>query len=631
MIPSIDWLDDPEVFSRGTVPAHSDHQYYKTVEEIDQASSFTQDLNGTWQFHFAPTPGQRLTDFFVPQFDTQQMDEIQVPQHIELAGYAQIKYINTLYPWEGKEYRRPVGTDSYTAAGSSLFSTSKFNCVGQYLRQFDLDEGLRGQRIKVRFDGVQTAMYVWVNGHFIGYAEDSFTPSEFDITEWVRERGNVIAVEVFKYSSASYLEDQDFFRFFGIFRDVTLLAQPQVHLEDLSLVPTVTDDFKQGNLAIKMKLDDDQQQGLGESTIRITIFDSAKVRLLERTVAATSVVNIDHLQINDVQLWSNQHPNLYSFRAEIIDEVGHTIEVIPYRFGFRKIEIKNNVILLNGQRLIISGVNRHEWNCRTGRCIDEADMRFDLKTFDELNINAVRTCHYPDQDLWYYLCDEHGTYVMAENNLETHGSWQKMGVVEPSYNVPGSVKEWRGAVLARAQNNYELLKNHPSIIFWSLGNESFAGENIAKMNEYYKTMDPHRLTHYEGVFRDPEYRDRVSDVESRMYAYPAEIAEYLESNPDKPYLNCEYMHSMGNSVGGMKSYDDLVQKYDSYQGGFIWDYVDQALLVKDEVTGKMVLRYGGDFDDRHSDYEFSGDGLLFADRQFKPATQEVKYFYGKYK
>lgn len=217
MIPSIDWLDDPEVFSRGTVPAHSDHQYYKTVEEIDQASSFTQDLNGTWQFHFAPTPGQRLTDFFVPQFDTQQMDEIQVPQHIELAGYAQIKYINTLYPWEGKEYRRPVGTDSYTAAGSSLFSTSKFNCVGQYLRQFDLDEGLRGQRIKVRFDGVQTAMYVWVNGHFIGYAEDSFTPSEFDITEWVRERGNVIAVEVFKYSSASYLEDQDFFRFLVFF------------------------------------------------------------------------------------------------------------------------------------------------------------------------------------------------------------------------------------------------------------------------------------------------------------------------------------------------------------------------------------------------------------------------------
>lgn len=625
---SIDWLDDPAVFSVGNEPAHSDHNYYKTIDEIEQSSSFTQSLNGNWLFNFAQTLQVRLKDFFSLQFDADKMDTIQVPQHIELAGYEQIKYINTLYPWEGKEYRRPVGTDSYEKNSSSLFSTSELNCVGQYRKQFDLDDSLSGQRIKLRFDGVQTAMYVWINGNFIGYAEDSFTPSEFDITKWVHGTGNVVAVEVFKYSSASYLEDQDFFRFFGIFRDVTLLAEPKAHIADLSLVPTVMNDFKQGNLAVKLKLAGDQ---LEKSKVRITVSDSSKIKLLEYTVVADELINIDHLQIDNVQLWSNQQPTLYNFQAEVIDENGDLIEVVPYRFGFRKIEIKNNLILLNGQRLIISGVNRHEWNCETGRCINEADMRDDLKTFDELNINAVRTCHYPDQDLWYYLCDEQGTYVMAENNLETHGSWQKMGAVEPSYNVPGSVKEWQEVVLARAKNNYELLKNHPSIIFWSLGNESFAGENIAKMNQYYKTMDPYRLTHYEGVFRDPKYRDQVSDVESRMYAYPAEITEYLESNPDKPYLNCEYMHSMGNSVGGMKSYDDLINKYDSYQGGFIWDFVDQALLVDDEVTGKKVLRYGGDFDDRHSDYEFSGDGLLFADRQLKPAAQEVKYFYGKYK
>lgn len=629
MIPSIGWLDDPEIFSQGTVPAHSDHHYYKTAQEVQQGNSFEQSLNGTWQFHFAPTPQVRLTDFFDSQFDPAHMDEIQVPQHIELAGYAQIKYINTLYPWEGKEYRRPVGTESYSPENSSPFATSEMNCVGQYRKQFDLDKGLQGQRIKVRFDGVQTAMYVWVNGHFVGYSEDSFTTAEFDITQWVHAQHNVIAVEVFKYSTASYLEDQDFFRFFGIFRDVTLLAEPAVHLADLSLVPTVSDDFTQGDLAIQMKLTGESAQ-LRTSTIRVTIADSANNQLLTQTMAAEERTTPEPLHFDEVTLWSNQHPTLYHFQAEIIDATGSVIEVIPYQFGFRKIEIKNNVVILNGQRLIISGVNRHEWNCQTGRVISEQDMRADLKTFDELNINAVRTCHYPDQDLWYDLCDQHGTYVMAENNLETHGSWQKMGAVEPSYNVPGSVPEWRGAVMARAQNNYEMLKNHASILFWSLGNESFAGENIAQMNAYYKTMDPNRLTHYEGVFRNPAYRDRISDVESRMYATPAEIAEYLENNPDKPYLNCEYMHSMGNSVGGMKSYDDLIQKYPSYQGGFIWDFVDQALLVKDEITGQQVMRYGGDFDDRHSDYEFSGDGLLFADRQSKPATQEVKYFYGKY-
>ena len=292
---------------------------------------------------------------------------------------------------------------------------------------------------------------------------------------------------------------------------------------------------------------------------------------------------------------------------------------------------EDKVIYVNNHRLILNGVNRHEWNAHSGRVISVDDMRKDIQIMLDNNINAVRTCHYPDQLPWYHLCDKAGLYVMAENNLESHGSWQKMGAVEPSYNVPGDNPHWLAAVVDRARSNYEWFKNHPSIIFWSLGNESFAGEDIAAMQAFYKEHDSSRLVHYEGVVRAPEFRDRISDVESRMYETPANIARYLENNPDKPFLNCEYMHDMGNSLGGMQSYNDLIDQYPMYQGGFIWDFIDQALLVHDPVTNQEVLRYGGDFDERHSDYEFSGDGLLFADRTPKPAMQEGKYYYGLHK
>ena len=280
------------------------------------------------------------------------------------------------------------------------------------------------------------------------------------------------------------------------------------------------------------------------------------------------------------------------------------------------------------------------------------DMLSDIQTFKENNINAVRTCHYPDQIPWYYLCDQDGIYMMAENNLESHATWQKMGAIEPSYNVPGSVPQWKEVVVDRARSNYEYFKNHTSILFWSLGNESFAGDNLVAMQQFYKEHDDSRLVHYEGVCHthdysdqipslDPanylpkggtkDYRDQISDVESWMYLPPKQVEEYLKNNPDKPFMECEYMHDMGNSAGGMGSYIKLLDKYPQYFGGFIWDFIDQALQVKDPISGQMVMRYGGDFDDRHSDYEFSGDGLMFADRTPKPAMQEVRYYYGLHK
>jgi beta-galactosidase len=624
----IKWLDEPETFRVNQLPAHSDHYYYGNYDEWRHNNSrFAQNLDGQWQFNFAENPRKRENDFYKVDYDSSSFGTIEVPSEIELNNYAQNNYINTLIPWEGKIYRRPAYALSPDDAQEGSFSDGDDNTVGEYLKHFDLEPSLRGKQIRIRFDGVERAMYVWLNGHFIGYAEDSFTPSEFDLTPYIQDEGNVLAVEVFKHSTASWIEDQDMFRFSGIFRSVNLLAQPLVHVEDLNIRPIVTDNYQDGIFNVDLQL-----HGEKTGNVNVRVIDNDGNTLVNETHPVDSTVKVQDQFLENVHLWDNHDPYLYQLLIEIRDDEGNLVELVPYRFGFRRIEInKDHVVLLNGQRLIINGVNRHEWNAKRGRAITMDDMTSDIHTFKENNINAVRTCHYPDQIPWYYLCDDNGIYMMAENNLESHATWQKMGAIEPSYNVPGSVPQWRDVVVDRARTNYETFKNHPSILFWSLGNESYAGDNIVKMNEFYKKHDDSRLVHYEGVCHTPEYRDRISDVESWMYLPPKEVEEYLKNNPDKPFMECEYMHDMGNSDGGMGSYISLLDKYPQYFGGFIWDFIDQALLVKDPVSGQEVMRYGGDFDDRHSDYEFSGDGLMFADRTPKPAMQEVRYYYGLHK
>lgn len=627
------WLDNPEVFKVNQLEPHSDHCYYLDYSDMKKEKNpLLQSLNGQWEFAYSKNVMERPVDFYKETFDASGFDKIMVPGHIELAGYDKIRYINTMYPWEGKEYHRGAYSMEATGAEEGMFSEAQYNPVGSYIKYFDLDNNMCGKRIHICFEGVEEAMYLWLNGQFIGYAEDSFTPSEFDLTPYVKEKGNVLAVQVHKMSTAAFLEDQDFFRFFGIFRNVTLKAIPDVHLEDVWFKPVLNQDNESGSVSVSMKVSATDSQNV---TAGFILKDREENILVEKSLQLNK--ENDHLEgticvdLESVRLWDNHNPYLYHAYIELKAEDGSLAEVIPYDIGFRRIEIIDKVVYLNGKRLIITGVNRHEWNARTGRCIGIEDMKADISCMLRNNINSVRTCHYPDQIPWYYMCDDAGIYVMAETNLESHGSFQKLGAIEPSCNVPGSIPQWRDAVLERAKNNFETFKNHTSILFWSLGNESYAGDDIEAMNVYFAEKKDGRLVHYESSYYNRAYEDTISDFETRMYAKPEDVEEYLNNSPKKPYILCEFMHDMGNSMGGLGSYMKLIDKYDMYHGGFIWDFIDQAIMVKDSVTGKDVLRYGGDFDDKPSDYEFSANGIVFADRKEKPAMQEVRYYYGLYR
>ena len=627
------WLDNPEVFKVNQLEPHSDHCYYLDYSDMKKEKNpLLQSLNGQWEFAYSKNAMERPVDFYKETFDASGFDKIMVPGHIELAGYDKIRYINTMYPWEGKEYHRGAYSMQATGAEEGMFSEAQYNPVGSYIKYFDLDKNMCGKRIHICFEGVEEAMYLWLNGQFIGYAEDSFTPSEFDLTPYVKEKGNVLAVQVHKMSTAAFLEDQDFFRFFGIFRNVTLKAIPDVHLEDVWFKPVLNQDNESGSVSVSMKVSAPDSQNV---TAGFILKDREENILVEKSLQLNK--ENDHLEgticvdLESVKLWDNHNPYLYHAYVELKAEDGSLAEVIPYDIGFRRIEIIDKVVYLNGKRLVITGVNRHEWNARTGRCIGIEDMKADISCMLRNNINSVRTCHYPDQIPWYYMCDDAGIYVMAETNLESHGSFQKLGAIEPSCNVPGSIPQWRDAVLERAKNNFETFKNHTSILFWSLGNESYAGDDIEAMNVYFAEKKDGRLVHYESSYYNRAYEDTISDFETRMYAKPEDVEEYLNNSPKKPYILCEFMHDMGNSMGGLGSYMKLIDKYDMYHGGFIWDFIDQAIMVKDSVTGKDVLRYGGDFDDKPADYEFSANGIVFADRKEKPAMQEVRYYYGLYR
>ena len=549
---SLTWLSDPEVFEVNRIAAHSDHFFYEKEEEVSlkERMPLRQYLNGEWRFSYGENPDKRAKDFYREDYDLSHFLRIQVPGHIQTQGYDHMHYINTMYPWDGQEeLRPPMVSDDY-------------NPVGSYIKEFELKEELKGKQTFLSFQGVEAAFYVWLNGKFVGYGEDSFTPSEFEVTSFVKEGKNRLAVEVYKRCSGSWLEDQDFWRFSGIFRDVYLYGVPKIHVQDLFLHANLDDSFREGTFSAEWEI-------LGRekgAELELVLEDpNGTVLFKERRSAENGSISCRN--VGTVQPWSGEKPYLYTFFVRIYDREGSLVEVVRETAGFRRFEMKDGLMLLNGKRVVFRGINRHEFDYRKGRAIGKEEMLWDIRFMKRHNINAVRTCHYPNQSFWYRLCDEYGIYLIDETNLESHGSWQKLGQCEPSWNVPGNLPQWKEAVLDRARSMLERDKNHPSVVIWSCGNESYAGEDILAMAEFFRQRDPSRLVHYEGCVWNREY-EGCTDMESRMYAKPEEIAAYLDSDPSKPYISCEYMHAMGNSCGGMKLYTDLEDRYEKYQGGF---------------------------------------------------------------
>ena len=644
-------IHDPKFFKENCMAAHSDHVTYKNeAEAVEQNSSFRLSLDGIWKFHYAKNDAQTIPGFEAEDYNCRPWDDIRVPAHIQMEGYDIPQYANIQYPWDGREdvWHDAVPTD--------------FNPVASYVKYFTLPEGFVKNGLYISFQGVESGFALWLNGSYVGYSEDSFTPSEFDLTPYVKEGENKLALKVFKWTSSSWCEDQDFYRFSGIFRSVYLYTMPKVHVYDLKVQPVVAeslesadlvldmeicgkaetveksaDDAKMQNVSAKITLTgsrDDSKEGAAGSVSENTIFSetisfqpnntSDTIRFTD-TGAAT--VHFEQ-EVNHPNLWSAEHPELYTLTVELLDESGNCVEYISQNIGFRRFEMKDGIMTLNGKRIVFKGVNRHEFSSKTGRAVSKEEVLQDIITMKQNNINAIRTCHYPDASGIYELCDRYGLYMIAENNLESHGSWDAAshGLVPKDTIVPGDNMDWEPMMLDRVNSCYQRDKNHPAILIWSVGNESYGGKVIFDMSEKFRALDPYRLVHYEGIFNDRRY-EGTSDMESQMYTSVENIKKFLAEHKEKPFICCEYTHAMGNSCGAMHKYTDLTDTEPRYQGGFIWDYIDQSILKKDRY-GQEFQAYGGDCGERPTDYNFSGNGICYGgERDASPKMQEVKFNY----
>ncbi len=612
-------IHDPKFFKENCMAAHSDHVAYANETEAEEKkSSFRLLLDGIWKFHYARNYTQTVNGFEAETFDCKCWEDIRVPAHIQMEGYDIPQYVNIQYPWDGRE---DVWRDAVP---------SEFNPVASYVKYFTLPEGFRKSGLYISFQGVESGFALWLNGHYVGYSEDSFTPSDFDLTPYVKEGENKLAVQVFKWTSSSWCEDQDFYRFSGIFRSVYLYTMPKVHVYDLKVQPIVDEAVLNADLLVTMQM-------RGEGKARLTLTGSRNYSVLEEK--EEQIIFSEELPVSEGEvhfekevkkpdLWSAEIPNLYTLTIECFDQNGERSELVSQRIGFRRFEMKDGIMTLNGKRIVFKGVNRHEFSSKTGRAVTREEVLKDIVTMKQNNINAIRPCHYPDASIIYDLCDEYGLYMIAENNLESHGSWDAAmhGSVPKDTIVPGDNMDWEPMMLDRVNSCYQRDKNHPAVLIWSVGNESYGGKVIFDMSEKFRALDPYRLVHYEGIFNDRRY-EATSDMESQMYTSVENVKKFLAEHKEKPFIMCEYTHAMGNSCGAMHKYTDLTDTEPRYQGGFIWDYIDQSILKKDRY-GKDFQAYGGDFLERPTDYNFSGNGICYGgDRDPSPKVQEVKFNY----
>ena len=606
-----EWQSNPEIVGINKLPQHATFMPYDSFEEAERCKRYESSrcklLNGKWRFKLYKNYAYKPTDFAQPHYDSHNWDTVQVPGSWTMQGYDQNQYCNVRYPWEGSEDICPPN------------APTSHNPVGCYLKKIHINKALLLKRIVICFEGVESAFYLYVNGKRVGYSESTFNRSEFDITDYLVEGSNLIGVEVYRWCTGSWLECQDMWRMAGIFRDVYIYTTEKDHIRDFVIMAEPNETLSDGYFEVLVKTHG--TYAALSLDLNIIDRDGNMVALDSRYAESDNITNLKAI-VTNARMWSAEDPYLYTLIITLKYN-GKPIEYISSKFGFRKVEIKNGIILINSKRIVFKGTNRHEFDCRTGRYISEEVMISDILQMKRNNINAVRTSHYPNCPRWLELCDEYGLYVIDENNMETHGTnWSK---IIGSPQIPDSRPEWETACMERIKALYNRDKNHTCVVCWSLGNESLGGATVQKMHDWLKDADDSRFIHFE-CRRDPNEKN-LSDVQSHMYALPCECEEYAKSGSDgRPYILCEYTHAMGNSCGSTEEYTELWDKYPCLQGGFVWDWVDQSILTTDE-NGTEYLAYGGDFGENPHDGHFCGNGLLFGDRTPTPKLYEIKKLY----
>ncbi|MFK4189008.1 glycoside hydrolase family 2 TIM barrel-domain containing protein [Streptomyces sparsogenes] len=599
------WDADPRIFQVNREAARARLVPYAGPADAlrgrFQDSPYYRSLNGGWRFRWSRNADQRPTGFQAPDFDDSGWNHIPVPSNWEIEGYPEPIYLNIKYPWIGYETPNPPQVPK------------DFNPVGSYRRAFTVPAGWSGRRTLLSFQGVKSAFFVWVNGERVGYSEDSYTPAEFDITPHVRKGGNVLAVEVHRWSDGSWLEDQDMIDLSGIFRDVYLYSIPPVHVQDVFVHTELDSAYRDAVLTVDVTVRDRDGDGTAGHRVAADLFDARGRRVVRLSGDAGDGSASLKGDVRAPALWSAEDPNLYTLVVTLTDARGRTIDVHSTRIGFRQVEYGPGRFTVNGEPVMFRGTNRHETDPERGQAVDEARMIEDIRLMKQHNINAVRTSHYPNHPRWLELCDEYGLYVIDEANLETHGVRDK---------VPGSLPEWTDACVDRLRSMVERDKNHPCVVVWSLGNEAGQGTNFKAMADWAHARDASRPVHYEGM-------NSVADLHSEMYTSPGGVEAYGRSGNQTPFMLCEYNHSMGNSGGNLQEYWDVFERYPNLHGAFVWDWVDQAIRLPVPGDSRHTyLSYGGDW---HAGYPTDGNfccnGLVAADRSVHPGLIELKKCY----
>ena len=615
-----DW-ENPAIFRVNKEPAHCTLIPFGSVEQAKKvemtASPYYRTLNGKWHFKWSKDPQSRPIDFYQDSFDVSAWDKIDVPSNWQLQGYGNPLYSNITYPFQ-KDPPKVMGTppDDYT-------NFKARNPVGSYKTTFTIPPNWKGREVFINFDGVDSAFYLWVNGKKVGYSQDSRTPAEFKITEYLKDGKNSLAAEVYRYSDGSYLEDQDFWRLSGIFRDVYVFSTPKLHIRDYFAKPQLDKNYQDGILTVEAEVVNFDKKSAFAPKLTVILLDPKGKQIAQLQVAQVSQIQPQKTQqytltakIINPDKWSAETPNLYTLVMTLADaDSGEVLETVSSKIGFRTVEIKDGVLQVNGKYVYIKGTNRHEHHPDTGHTVSRESMIQDITLMKQNNLNTVRTSHYPNASMWYDLCDEYGLYVIDEANIESHG----MGYGEESL---AKQPEWRDAHLDRIMNMVERDKNHPSVIIWSLGNEAGDGQNFVAASAWIKHRDSSRPIHYEQA-KDKPYTDIVCP----MYARIPQIVKYAQENSDRPLILCEYSHAMGNSCGNLADYWVAIRTYRQLQGGSIWDWVDQGLRKIDSKTGKEFWAYGGDYGDVPNDKNFCCNGLVQPDRKPNPHLHEVKKVY----